>query len=595
MPAARRSTSLPKPATEATAMSAQQENKKRIPMKQRRHANWWQGFLTLVLLGGVGILIALPLGLLFTDAIQGEVIPADTVRGALRDTALQQAFLTTLTVALLAGALATLLAAPVAHLAMGAGRAARLLIGLLGLLPLAMPPFVSAAVLLDFAHVLDQTGVTASSGGLRVEGSHLMLVVLFAMHYLPLILFSLMAGLIRTDRSNLETARNLGAGPVFVWRHITLPLTTPAYGLGLSLMLLRILEDVGTPLILGVDGMLAPQLVQTAIDVGSGPVLAGAALVLMLLTASVATLGWSSLSVPLDERGQDRIVPRPRRRRGPAAVTAILLVVALLGMLALAPQLWLTLMAFGTGWSEGLVPVSIEPHRYLDALPAMLPGMRTTLVYVAGTGLLVLLLGGIFGSLTRGPGRLSHSARFVLTAMFALPGLVLALAYAGTLHRIGIDLDANPEFAWLTLSLVVALKQAPLARHLIASRLRGLHGGELDSAYSLGASPFFAALRIGLPSLSGVMAVAFLLGGLGALLELSVAMLLLHDQSAPLALATFHALSTGADSQAAASQALSLVALSLGSILLLWWLAQRHCNRMERLPPHLPAVARTPA
>jgi ABC-type Fe3+ transport system permease subunit len=264
-----------------------------------------------------------------------------------------------------------------------------------------------------------------------------------------------------------------------------------------------------------------------------------------------------------------------------------------LGLLALAPFVWLLLMSFGTGWSSGLAPTAMDPDIYPRSLLDILPGIRLTLVYATAAGLLVLLLGSGIGVLTRRTRRTSRMALFLTTLLFAVPGLALALAYAHGYGLLGLNQDNWPRFAWPALALVVALKQAPLAQHLIAARLRRLHDGELTSAYSLGASRYFVALRIGLPSLSGVLGIVFLLGCSAALIELSVAMLLIQGPPLPVSLHLFRSLLTPEDIQTPASQALLFVLLTTSVFLILWWLAHRVCKRTTPLPRHISSPART--
>ena len=583
----------PSAARDMAAGCVAQKAEKRDQMI-KRSANWWQVGLAIALLVGLCLLILLPLGDLLTDTLRGPTTEADLIRESLLDKPLQQAVLATLAVGLLAVALVSLIAIPAAYLAMRASSAARVLIGLIAILPLTMPPFVSAAVLLHFQRVLDQTGIAPALAALEISGSHIALAAVFALHYLPLILLCLIAGLIRIDNSASESARNLGGRRLYIWRHIRLPLVTPAYSLGISLMLLRIFEDVGTPLMLGIEGMLAPQILLAA-ENGSyaTPVLMAAVMALFVLSAMVVTLGWSSLSAPFANHWQNlRIRPTCRRRGAGATVITVSLVFGL-GLLMLAPFVWLLLMSFGSDWSTGLAPTTMNPGIYPQSLLDILPALRLTLVWATAAGLLVVLLGTAIGSLTRGSRYISRMAVFTTTLLFALPGLALALAYVHGYGQLGLSQDDWQRFAWPALALVVALKQVPIARHLIATRLHRLHDGELASASSLGASGTFAALRIGLPSLSGVLGIAFLLGCLGLLFELSVTMLLIQGPPLPVTLHLFRPLLTGENIQTTASQALAFVLLTTAVLLVLWWLTHRVCTRIAQPSRHLSSPART--
>jgi len=155
------------------------------------------------------------------------------------------------------------------------------------------------------------------------------------------------------------------------------------------------------------------------------------------------------------------------------------------------------------------------------------------------------------------------------------------------------QLSGWPGLAWLTLILVVALKQLPLAQHLVARRLRNLHSGELDSARSLGASGISTGLRIGLPSITAVLAAIFLLGGTAALVELSAVLLLIQDPDAPLALSLFQSMLSPVDVQTAATQGVFLVALTATTLLTLYWFLRRGCYDPKSPRSRKPSVARS--
>jgi iron(III) transport system permease protein len=563
-------------------------------MGERHQSSWKRGGLALVLLAVLSLLVIMPLVVLFGGILPGDVTELELLRELLRGAPVQQAILRTFAVALLACGLASLVAIPLAFVAVRAGTPARIMIQIFGFLPLTMPPFVGAAVLRNFTDALARADVAQSLSDLNILGSHLALILIFALHYLPFILFSLIAGLMRIDRSLSESARNLGAGRFFVWHRITLPLATPAYVFGASLMVLRILEDVGTPLMLGIEGMLAPQIVLRA---GAGdlsdPMLGIGALVLLAASIVITLLAWSALADPFVTT-ENACASQPTRwRSGFGGATITLAVLLGLGMLALGPHLWLVLMSVTTAWSDNLIPLAVDPGSYSQLLDAALPGLNKTLAYAAAAGMLTLLLGSLFAALTHTPGPISRITRLAMTSLFAVPGLVLALAYLRTQDMLDLQPSGWPGLAWLALIFVVALKQLPLAQYLVARRLRNLHSGKLESARSLGASGISAGLRIGLPSITAALAAVFLLGSTAALVELSAVLLLIQDPDAPLALTLFQSMRSPVDVQSAATQGVLLVALTATMLVTLYWFLRRRCYEPNPSKSRNTSVARS--
>lgn len=562
-------------------------------MIERQRRSWKSGSLALLLLAVFTVLVLVPLAMLFGDLLPGGTSGPDLARSMLRDPSLQQVILRTLAVALLACGLASILAIPAAFLFVRSGTPVRILVQIIGLLPLIMPPFVSAAVWRHFAAVAEQTGAIPLLSGFDVQGNSMALILVFALHYLPFILFSLIAGLTDIERSLAESARNLGAGRAFVWHRITWPLATPAYVVGAALVVLRILEDVGTPLMLGIDDMLAPQIViRLGISGLADPLLNVSALVLLAASVMVAALAWRALIAPPGPAGLKPCGGATHRGGFRIGLIIDLPLLLGLGALAMAPHLWLLLMSLGSDWSAGLLPQVYNTDLAQQSVAETLPTLKPTLGYAAGAGLLTLLIGTAFAALTSRQGPATRVVRFAANAMFAVPGIVLALAYAHTQDLLDGQLAGWSGFAWLALMLVVALKQLPLARHLVARRLRELDAGALESAYNLGATRLGGGLRIVLPSLAAAFTLLFLIGFAAAVVELSAVMMLFRDPQAPLALHLFQSLQAPAGTGSAATLGLLLVTLNAAALLLAFGLLRRRCQRPLQSPAYHPAVAR---
>jgi len=558
-------------------------------MIEPQQRSWKSGSLALLQLVTFLLLVLAPLVMLFADMLPVGSTGLDTARSLLRDQPLQQIILRTLAVALLACGLASILAIPAAFLVVRSSTPVRILVQIIGFLPLTMPPFISAAVLKHFALVAENTGGIPLLTGLNLHGNNIALILVFALHYLPFILFSLTAGLTDIDRSLAESARNLGAGRLFAWRRITLPLATPAYVVGAALVILRILEDVGTPLMLGIDGMLAPQIVMRLGVAGlADPLLNISALVLLAASVTVAALAWSALVAPPGPSGLKPCTGSPPR----VGMIFSLPLVFALGMLALAPHVWLLLMSFGRDWSTGLLPGHLTIDGLQLTLSATLPILSDTLSYAAGAGLLTLMVSAAFAASTGRNGQVTRVIRFASNTLFAVPGIVLALAYVHAQGLLDGPFAGWSGLTWLALMLVVAFKQLPLARHLVARRLRELHSGDMESAYNLGTTGFAAELRIALPSLAAIFSIVFLIGFAAAMVELSAVLLLFQDPQAPFALHLFRSLQASPVAGNAAMQGLLLVTLNAAALLLAFGLLRRRCQRPLESPAHNPAVVR---
>jgi iron(III) transport system permease protein len=562
-------------------------------MIERQQMTWASAGFGLVLLTLFIALIGVPLSQLFIELLPADGDGLDALRQLLLQSSLPQSSLRTAAVALLACVQASVLAVPLALIAVRGNVSLRLLVPLLGLLPLVMPPFITAAVLMHFVDVLQLAGLEIWPDEWPVSGRLAMLVQVYALHFFPVILFSLIVGLKRIDRALYESARNLGAGRLTAWRRIALPLAIPPYVLGAGLVSLRIVEDVATPLMLDIDSLLAPQFVLRLAAAGPGdPLLTLAALVMLTFSALFVALAWSALTPPPIQRAAGAC-PQPLRWRHPtgAALLATPLV-SILAILALTPLLGLAWISLADHSPADPLPVLVEPFDHQALLVETLPILFATLTYAVITGILLLIVGGALGWLSSTPGVLGRLTRTTVNGLFAVPGLVLAFACLQTASQFDWAQAAWPNLAWLALAVVVAVKHLPFAGYLIARQRRMLGRGGQESARTLGVAGLALYLRVVLPARIGILGAVFLIGFTAAAWELTAVMVLLEGSSSPplLTLSIFQTLQMPGGERTGATQAIVLVLALLALCAIIYrLLLHRHCRRF------VPAAARRDA
>jgi len=509
-------------------------------MTPKQPSSWKRVSVTLCLLGLLALLVAWPLGGLFWDVVPTKHGEWEALRRILVNNDLQESAIRSLLIALTACALASILAVPLAFAAVRSTPLARGTIIALGILPLFTPPFVSAMVFGRLSEVLSDLGLSMTQASAGVFDDHLLLILTYASHFLPFILFSLLIRLTTIDRSLQETARNLQASRWKIWRTVTLPQAAPAYAFGACVALLKMLEDVGAPLMLGHNDLLAPQLL-SGLHLGSeqGMRLAiAAALVLFTISALIVLLAWHPLSRATSSTATGK---QPLRwRRGPAMRLVSVGLILAVGAVSLGPLAWLVVLSLGGGTSGKLWP-TLSAHNFTAALQSALPSLPPSLTFAALTGVMVMLLSTLAAVLYRPSTRSGRSVRFAVNTLFAVPGLVLALAYW---EMIGQYRESWPGITLFALISVVVLKQIPLAQHLFNGPLRELRNGGLTSAANLGSAASARSLGISIPTLSGAMGGAFAIGLAAALSELSAVLVLLQDREIPFAVQVYHTLRT---------------------------------------------------
>jgi len=418
-----------------------------------------------------------------------------------------EALVNTLVAGVAAVALGSVVAVPLALLLARSDFPGRGIAETLAMLPLVVPPFVGAVA---FQQVLGRSGVVnlflLDTFGTTVpfmEGLTGVILVQ-ALHYFPFILVNTAAALAGIDPAAEEAAQSLGChGLRLLWR-VTLPLALPGFGAGALLAFIRVIDDLGTPLMLNYTKMLAPQAYLRVTTVGmndaDGYVICVilVALSLLALAAAKALLGrgdWASLA-----RGPER---RPRRLRGRRAWAAWA-VVALLLIPALVPHLGIVVLSFSKVWSFSYVPSRFTLDNYAEILVRTPHFVWNTLRYaLLAAGIDVVLGAAIAWLLVRGrvPGR--GLLDMLATVPLAVPGVVLAIGYLRVFHDWNVPGLGQPLTAtWLILVIAYAARRLPYTVRAAYATMQQLHISMEESAQSLGAPPARTFMKITLPLLA---------------------------------------------------------------------------------------------
>jgi putrescine transport system permease protein len=163
----------------------------------------------------------------------------------------------------------------------------RPLFGVLAGAPLVLPEVVMGlALLLLFVGLQALTGWPAQRGAVTVWLAHASL----GMAYVAVLVQARLAGL---DPALEEAAADLGAGPVVVFRTITLPLITPSLVAGWLLAFTLSLDDVVlASFVSGPGATTLPVYLFSQLRLGMTPEANALAVVMLGLAGGLALLGW---------------------------------------------------------------------------------------------------------------------------------------------------------------------------------------------------------------------------------------------------------------------------------------------------------------
>jgi iron(III) transport system permease protein len=315
-------------------------------------------------------------------------------------------------------------------------------------------------------------------------------VLVETLHLFPMITLNVVDALGKVDPSLEEAAESVGArGWSKLWR-VTLPLTTPGYVAGALLVFIWTFSDFATPLVLGVQDLLAPQAYLNIVQfvdrrifrmgiVISALMVLLAVLFLLAARHYVAIKDYSSLAY-------SRVT---RRRLSTGRQALVVAFLSFLLLLSFIPYVGVTLASVGKGWALTPLPVAYTLQYYERVIVETPKYILNSFLY-SGLAVVVCVLVGvpIAWLLARStvPGRGALDA--VNTLILAVPGTALGIAYIRAFHFDLPGFDRGLSSFWIVMPLVLAVRRLPYTVRGSFASLLLVHRSLEEAAGSVGAS-----------------------------------------------------------------------------------------------------------
>lgn len=501
----------------------------------------------------VGLLIALfllcflivPVGkvifVAFQDPHTGEATIINFV-DFFNNSLFRESFVNSFYVSAMSVLVASIISMPLAYFTTRFNFGGAVLIQTLGIVPLIMPPFVGAVamqllfgdngsinLLLDEHLGFTIPFMTGLNGVILVE----------SIHYFPFILINLSAALNNIDRSMEESAQNLGASGVRLFRRIVFPLAMPGYVAGAALVFIKVFDDLGTPLLLNVNNMLAPQAYLRISSIGisdpMGYVISVILVAFSLLSLWVSLLALKGKDYATAQKGGGGLMKRDLRRWEKIGCYAVVIFILLL---VLSPHIGLLLLSFGTVWSFAVLPDAYTIEHYFTVFASASEYITNTLLYAGLAALLDVILATAIAYVvwrTDLVGRkwLDYGA----TAALAVPGVVIGIGYLRTFHSIDVPLIDKPLASWWVIIVIaMTIRRLPYALRACVAAIQQVSVMLEEAAENLGATKGRTVRRIVVPLMSGGILAGFVTSFATASVELSATiMLVARESDAPLA------------------------------------------------------------
>ncbi|VAW18734.1 Ferric iron ABC transporter, permease protein [hydrothermal vent metagenome] len=494
-------------------------------------------FLLMFLIVPVGTVIFVA----FQDPNTGEATIINFV-DFFRNSLFRESFANSFYVASMSVVVASILAMPLAYFTTRFNFGGTALIQTLGIIPLIMPPFVGAvAMQLLFGPNGSVNLLLDEYFGFTIPFMEGLNGVIFveSVHYFPFILINLSAALNNIDRSMEESAQNLGANGMRLFRRIVFPLAMPGYVAGAALVFIKVFDDLGTPLLLNVNNMLAPQAFLRITSIGiSDPM--GYVISVILVAFSLFSLWVSLLALrgkdySTVQKGGGGLMKRDLRKWEKVGCYSVVIFIL---ALVLSPHLGLLLLSFGTIWSFAVLPDGYTAAHYFTVFSTASQYITNTLIYAGLAALFDVILGTAIAYVvwrTDLVGRkwLDYGA----TAALAVPGVVLGIGYLRTFQEVNVPLIDEPLASWWVIIVIaLTIRRLPYALRACIAAIQQISVMLEEAAENLGATKRRTVWRIVVPLMSGGILAGFVTSFATASVELSATIMLVAKESdAPLA------------------------------------------------------------
>lgn len=545
------------------------------PRFRKAGAGWGAWTVAAAVAAFLLVFLLIPVGLVIFTAFVDETggLTLGHFANFFNQSIFRESFFNSLVVSLASVFFASLIAIPLAYLTVRFEFRGALLIQTLGVLPLIMPPFVGAVALqLIFGRNGSVNLLLDQYFGFKIPIMDGLVGVVFveSIHYFPFILLNLVASMRNIDGAMEESALNLGAKGFRLFRRIIFPLAMPGYLAGAALVFVKVFDDLGTPLVMGVTNMLAPQAYLRITSVGIDDPLGYVTSVLMISFSILAL--WMAARVM---KGKDYATLQKgggslqRRKLGGWESVLAYGWIALVLFIVLAPHLGILLMSFANVWSFSVLPDAYTLEHYASVFENSQQMIGNTLLYCLLAAGLDVVIGTAIAWLilrTTLPARrwLDYAASIAL----AIPGLVLAIGYLRLFKGVNLPFTDTPVItSWVLIMLAYAVRRLPYALRACMAALQQVHMSLEEAAQSLGATRWRTVRRVMVPLMAGGMLAGFVTSFITAAVELSATLLLTSSESqAPMSYGIYLYMQSAAGrGPGAALGVLAVVVVGLGT------------------------------
>jgi len=326
-------------------------------------------------------------------------------------------------------------------------------------------------------------------------------VLVETLHLFPMITLNVVDALGKIDPALEEAAESVGARGWKKFWTITLPLTTPGYVAGALLVFIWTFSDFATPLILGVQDLLAPQAYLNIVQFVDRRIFRmGIVISALMVILAIAFLMVARRWVGLKDYSSLSYSTIARRRLSALRQAGAVGFLTVLMLLSFIPYLGVALASFSRGWSLTPLPLSYTLQHYERVIVETPKYILNSFLY---SGLAVALCIAIGVPIAWILGRSTMPGRGTLdslnTLILAVPGTAIGIAYIRAFHFDLPGFDRGLTSFWIIMPLCLAVRRLPYTVRGAYSSLLLVHRSMEEAAASVGASGLRAFRDVTLP------------------------------------------------------------------------------------------------
>jgi iron(III) transport system permease protein len=429
----------------------------------------------------------------------------------------------------------------------------------LSIIPMIIPPFVGALglrwilgnagmvnlFLQDLNLITDPIPFLFYRIPINILGTpadiHLGLVLVETLHLYPIIYMNTAAALANIDPSLEEQAENLGATGFKLFKTITLPLMQPGFIAGTVLVFIWVLTDLGTPLIIGYQHILAHQLYSVALSsYYRSPTAYVMSVIIVIFSLVIVALYRRYIGRREYAKIQagTSVTRRSSRIHG-YKLGLCYLFLTLIILAAMSPHIGIFLAAFTREWSRTILPSSYTLENFALVFSGGLHYIKNSFLYCSVVFLATVLLGAAIGYILVRKRIFGKEVLDYLSMLpLAIPGLVIGIGY----WRAWLGTVLDPFYmAAVVLTISLTMRRLPFTVRAAFAGMLQIPNEYEEASLNLGASRWRTFSRIVLPLLLASLIAGGILSFTYAMLEVSTTLILVaNGEQATMTWGIFH-------------------------------------------------------